>query len=325
MCIENKGLHYNDVYLIPSYFDGESRSNISTQCILGKFIFDLPVIPANMKCVMDINCAEKITESWTAPYIMHRFGDTFKFVEDANKQGLNFISISIGVKETDSDLLNKIKANGLQVDCITIDIAHGHSKLMSLMISKVKNLFPDAILIAGNIGTPQAAADLCKWGADVLKVGIGPGAACTTKLKTGFHTPMFSTIMNVADARPTNIPIIADGGISFNGDIAKAIVAGADFVMCGKMFAELSDSPAETLHTPQGIFKEYYGSASEFNKGHTNNIEGKRELLQLNPLTFKSKLKEIKQDLQSAISYAGCYSSANISALKYCQWGVHTN
>ena len=152
MCIENKGLHYNDIYLMPSYFDGTSRSSISTQSKLGKFTFDLPVIPANMKCVIDINCAEKMTESWVAPYIMHRFGDTFKFVQDANKQGLNFISISVGVKENDSDLLNSpnretiINKYGVPSSTYKINnLLYLHYKKNKIVIALIENQVTEII------------------------------------------------------------------------------------------------------------------------------------------------------------------------------------
>lgn len=313
----DKSLHYKDIYLIPDYFDGSSRVDVITSQKLGNHWFELPVIPANMKCSISYETATTLA-ACRYPYIMHRFGDNLQFVKNIQDKFPGPISISIGVKENDIKLLNDIKANNLCVDYITIDIAHGHSRMMKEMISTVKQTLPNSFVIAGNIGTAKAATDLIQWGADAIKIGVGPGAVCTTSKKTGVVTPMFSTIQSIRQVIH-KIPLIADGGISCTGDIVKALVAGANFVMCGKMFAELKDSPASLITADGRSYKEYYGSASEFNKGHNNNIEGKRDLLPLNPMTYLEKMSEIKQDLQSAISYAGF---SNINGLKNMKWGV---
>jgi GMP reductase len=257
---------------------------------------------------------------------MHRFGiSNYDFVKTANKENWRTISISVGVKSTDLDVLRKIHNDNLRIDYITIDIAHGHSVLMKNTISEIKSIFGnDVFVIAGNVATPNAVHDITTWGADAIKVGIGQGSPCTTKDKTGFTMPMFSCMLECA--KNANIPVIADGGVKCNGDVAKALVAGADMVMVGGMFAECVDSPAEnitkTLQTgfftseafrPSNYkpeykdvcYKRYYGSASQYNKGHSKNIEGVLREVPCNELTYLEKLNEMSMDLQSSISYAG--------------------
>jgi GMP reductase len=152
-------------------------------------------------------------------------------------------------------------------------------------------------------------------------------SACTTKLKTGFTMPMFSCIADIAlrretchDRRAKNCMIIADGGIKHNGDIVKALVAGADWVMSGKLFAECTDSPSPEVLTETGTKKTYYGSASYHNKGHNKNVEGTMIIMESNGMTYLEKLEEIKQDIQSGISYAGVTNVNQLyNAVKWCQ------
>ena len=142
---------------------------------------------------------------------------------------------------------------------------------------------------------------------DAIKGGIGGGSVCSTKLKTGFTFPMFSCLQSCS--RVCDIPIIADGGAIHNGDIAKALVAGASMVMSGSMFIGCIDSPAEIVYARpgkiSGYSKVYYGSASEHNKGQKKHVEGFKRLVTVNGLTFEEKFLEIQEDLSSAISYAG--------------------
>lgn len=310
-----QSLHYNDIHLIPNYSEVSSRKLIDTSCILGKHLFKLPVIPANMKCVINQEIARNLDSSGYF-YIMHRFGiDNLDFVKWASSNMFDIFSISIGTKEEDIQTLFKIAHTfPLVVHYITIDTAHGHHLVVKETIKKIKDIFPNAFIIAGNIGTSKAAEDLINWGSSAIKCGVGPGASCITRLKTGFYTPMFSTILNIRKDHP-DICIIADGGIQENGDIAKALVAGANLVMAGSIFAQCIDSPAKT----NGDYKEYYGSASFHNKGHSNNIEGKLKLIKPNNMSYLEKMNEIRQDLQSAISYSG---GTDLKAFKNVEWGI---
>jgi GMP reductase len=163
---------------------------------------------------------------------------------------------------------------------------------------------PTAFVIAGNVGTPEAVIDLENWGADATKVGIGPGKVCITKLKTGFGTGGWQLSALKWCARVATKPIIADGGIREHGDIAKSIRFGATMVMIGSMLAGHEESPGQTVEVDGRLFKEYYGSASDFNKGEYKHVEGKRIL---EPIKGKlsETMVEMEQDIQSSISYAG--------------------
>ena len=192
-------------------------------------------------------------------------------------QGL-YASISLGVKKADYDTVDQFVALGLTPDYVTIDIAHGHADSVKNMIECLKAKLPGAFVIAGNVGTPEAVIDLENWGADATKVGIGPGKVCITKLKTGFGTGGWQLSALKWCARVATKPIIADGGIREHGDIAKSIRFGATMVMIGSMLAGHEESPGQTVEVDGRLFKEYYGSASDFNKGEYKHVEGKRIL-----------------------------------------------
>ncbi len=341
---KNPLLSYEQVCLLPKCGIVGSRSSCDTSyfdSVTGT-LFKVPVMPANMKCCIDTSKAKWMSENGYF-YSMHRFGDNYEFVRTANEEGWKFISVSVGVKESDTDFIDWIVENNMRVDCITIDIAHGHSYSMRLMIEYIKSRY-FCLLVAGNVCTPQACHDLKSWGADMIKVGIAQGGACTTYGKTGFGTPMFSTVLECSQA--TDIPIIADGGIKTNGDISKALAAGAKMVMAGSLFASCIDSPAESIydnswmeHAPYGgllsnsdeyiqglkvkygkvVKKVYFGSASKFNKGGDRHIEGKLIQLECNEMTYEQKLTEIQDDIQSAISYSGGLNLEKITSTEWRQ------
>lgn len=324
-------LTYDDICLVPQMSECKSRS----ECIVSKkflgFDFKLPVMPSNMKSVIDTDWAYYLSEN-DYLYSMHRFDiDIEEFVRECNRDNWKLVSISVGVKNYEN-LIYDFHSSGLRVDIITIDIAHGHSESMRQTIKYIKDTLPNVKIIAGNVATQQAVRDLYKWGADAVKVGIGQGSPCTTKNKTGFTMPMFSCVKNcsgqlygdtIFDDCGSNIndyekiPIIADGGILHNGDIAKAIVAGADFVMAGGIFASCTDSPAKEVEVDGVWHKAYFGSASFENKKMKRNIEGKLKKLPQNGMLLSEKLQEIKQDLQSSVSYGGVKNINDLTKVKY--------
>ena len=304
---------YSDIALVPRRGILKTRQNADTSIFLGKNRFHLPVVPANMKCTIDWYLAHKLAQN-NYFYVMHRFDNSNKaFIDWAIRERIRYLSISVGVKEEDRELITALKSI-VTPEYITLDIAHGHSLLAIDMIKFIKDNLPDTFLIAGNVATPEGAIDLMYAGADAIKVGIGQGNACTTKDKTGFTMPMFTCVQNIKNTKEIKIPIIADGGIKTNGDIVKAIVAGADMVMCGSLFAECCDSPSDVVTDENGVkYKLYFGSASEHNKFHKAHIEGTLRKIQENSMTYLNKLEEIRQDLSSAISYSGGIS---LDALK---------
>ncbi|WP_394011753.1 IMP dehydrogenase [Anaerococcus cruorum] len=153
-----------------------------------------------------------------------------------------------------------VKAN---VDVITVDTAHGHSKNVVSAIKDLKEKYPDLQIIAGNIATAEAAHDLIEAGADAIKVGIGPGSICTTRVVTGIGVPQITAIINcVEEAKKYDIPVIADGGIKYSGDITKALACGASVIMAGSLFAGTEESPGETILFEGRQYKEYRGMGS---------------------------------------------------------------
>jgi len=311
-------LHYENIFLKPNFNTVESRSEIDTSVNFCGHIFKLPIIPANMKCCIDINTCELLDKSGYL-YVMHRFEDDMQnFVRYAHIQNFNTVSISVGIQSKDKALINNLANHKLRVDFITIDVAHGHHSKVANQIKVIKDNLPEAKVIAGNVATPDGVEYLQDNGADAVKVGIGGGYACTTKDKTGFTYPMFTCIQECA--RVARVPIIADGGVRCNGDIAKALVAGASLVMCGSIFASCSDSPAPVVRDELGRkYKQYYGSASIHNKKNNKNVEGTMRLMETDIFTYIEKMNEIQEDLQSAISYAG---GRDLSALLNVQYGV---
>ena len=227
-----------------------------------------------------------------------------------------YASISMGVKAVDCDTIDRLLANGLKPEFVTIDIAHGHADSVRKMIELLKEKMPSTFVIAGNVATPEAVIDLENWGADATKVGVGPGKVCITKLKTGFGTGGWQLSALKWCSRVANKPIIADGGIRSHGDIAKSVRFGATMVMIGSLFAGHDESPGKTVEVDGQFFKEFYGSASDFNKGEYKHVEGKRIL---EPIKGKlaNTLREMQEDVQSSISYAGGTRLLDIRKVNY--------
>lgn len=320
---------YSDITLIPRFFKGKSRSEIDVSCHFLNKQFKLPVVPSNMSSVINEDIAKYLSfENYF--YVMHRFfkepDGNIKLLRRMNDQLWPIISISVGVQEGDKEFIKQIAKEKLKVDFVTVDIAHGDSQLMKNMIWIIQEYLPQVKIIAGNVCSSEGAYDLIEWGAHCVKIGIAQGGACSTYGKTGFGLPMPLTAWHIyQDWSKDRFPIIIDGGVKTNGDIAKAIALAYQssskmptnkdgvildikrslpqvMVMAGSLFAACDDSPADRDDYGQ---KQYYGSASAKQKGHNKNVEGFEVMLRGNNMTYAEKLKEIEQDLQSAASYAG--------------------
>ena len=306
---------YDNVLLLPRKCRVESRSECDASVLFGAHRFKLPVVPANMKTVVDV----PITE-WLAAngyfYVMHRFDvDNVAYARSMREKGL-IVSVSSGVKAADYAVIDRLAAEGVGADYITIDIAHGHADSVHKMIEHIKKKLPKTFVIAGNVATPEAVIDLENWGADATKVGVGPGKVCITKLKTGFGTGGWQLSALKWCARVATKPIIADGGIRDHGDIAKSVRFGASMVMIGSLFAGHEESPGATVEVDGKLFKEYYGSASDFNKGEYKHVEGKRILEPIKG-RLADTLREMREDVQSSISYAGGTTLMDVRKVNY--------
>jgi GMP reductase len=307
---------YEDIQLVPNKCVVNSRSECDTTVTLGGRQFKLPVVPANMQTIIDEKIALYLAEN-NYFYIMHRFEPEkrLSFIEDMQAKGL-YASISVGVKEEEYRFIEELARTELTPEFITIDIAHGHSNAVINMIQHIKKYLPESFVIAGNVGTPEAVRELENAGADATKVGIGPGKVCITKIKTGFGTGGWQLAALRWCAKAASKPIIADGGIRTHGDIAKSIRFGASMVMIGSLFAGHEESPGETIEIDGKFVKEYFGSASEYQKGEKKNVEGKKMFVEQKG-SLQDTLTEMEQDLQSSISYAGGTTLDSIRHVDY--------
>ncbi|MFJ5716987.1 GMP reductase [Neobacillus sp. NPDC093127] len=307
---------YEDIQLIPAKCIVNSRSECDTTVTLGGHKFKLPVVPANMQTIIDEKISVYLAENGYF-YVMHRFEPEKRqdFIKDMKSRGL-IASISVGVKEEEYQFIQHLAEEQLTPEFITIDIAHGHSNAVIEMIKHIKKHLPQSFVIAGNVGTPEAVRELEHAGADATKVGIGPGKVCITKIKTGFGTGGWQLAALRWCAKAASKPVIADGGIRTHGDIAKSVRFGATMVMIGSLFAGHEESPGETVEKDGKLYKEYFGSASEFQKGEKKNVEGKKMFVEYRGSLIDT-LIEMEQDLQSSISYAGGNKLESIRNVDY--------
>ena len=307
---------YEQVQLIPNKCIVKSRSECDPSVQFGPRRFKIPVVPANMQTVLNEELAIKLAQAGYF-YIMHRFEPEKRldFVKKMHELGL-YASISVGIKDDEYHFIDELKAANYPVDYITIDVAHGNTDYVIQMIRYIKKNLPKTFVIAGNIATPAAVRDLENAGADATKVGVGPGRVCITKIKTGFGTAGWQLSAIRLCSKTARKPIIADGGIRTHGDIAKSYRFGADMVMIGSLLAAHEESPGETSQEDGVTYKEYFGSASQFQKGIYRNVEGKKILLPSRGSIFDT-LKEMEEDLQSSISYAGGRDIGAIRTVDY--------
>jgi GMP reductase len=307
---------FEDINLLPKLCVVNSRSECDTSVTFGGKKFKLPVVPANMQSVIDEALAVKLAQKGYF-YILHRFDiDVVSFISKMKEMNL-ITSISIGVNEDSYELLNQIIEKNLIPDFIIIDIAHGYSIKMKSMLKFIKSKNIKSFIIAGNISTKEAVKDLTKWGADALKVGISPGSACTTWPTTGFGSKNCQASTILECSKESKIPIIADGGIRTPSDITKALVLGADMVMIGGMLSGFEDSPGHLIEIDGKQKKEFWGSASQFQSGKTNRIEGKKILIDYKDHSIIDYMKYLEECLQSSISYGG---GTKIEDLKSVKW-----
>jgi IMP dehydrogenase len=221
----------------------------------------MPFVSANMDTITESPMALAM-DKMGGLGILHRFMSVEKQIEEVHKlknAGLSRIAASVGVNEEGRERAKKLIREGVNI--LTIDIAHGHSVAMIEMIQWLKKEGGANVdLIAGNVATPEAARELIEAGADSIKVGIGPGSMCTTRVITGCGVPQLTAIAwCVEEARAHNVPVIADGGLRTSGDIVKALAAGADCVMLGSLLSGTLETPGEIHHGR----KHYRGMASK--------------------------------------------------------------
>jgi IMP dehydrogenase len=256
-----RGLTFDDVLLTPQKSEVRSRRDPSLEShITKKYKFQTPILSANMDTVTETEMALAMARMGGLG-VLHRFVSTetqVGFVEALKDSGVEIISASMGVNEEDRDRATKLVAAGVKI--MTIDIAHGHSIAMLDTMKWLKDKFPDIEIIAGNVATPEATEELIAFGASAIKVGIGPGSMCTTRIITGCGVPQLTAIAQCSEiGRKYQVPIIADGGLRTSGDIVKAFAAGASAIMLGSMLAGTIETPGDIKMGK----KQYRGMASK--------------------------------------------------------------
>lgn len=345
-----KGLSYNDVLLIPQQTDLISRNEVCTKTRLTKNItLNIPIISSNMDSVTESDMAIAMALHGGIG-IIHRFNTieeqvaevkrVKRYCDDNNKLVGIITSRDTNLIPADNRLVSEIMtkkenlindrlvvgaAIGVQddaleraealvqagVDVLVIDVAHGHSASVLEMIHIIKNTFPLVDLIAGNVATAQGTRALIEAGADCIKVGVGPGSICTTRIATGCGYPQLSAIIQCAqEANRFNIPIIADGGIACSGDITKAIAAGASTVMLGNLLAGTDESPGRPFYKNGKKYKVIRGMASfganlSRNKKLPNDYVEGVEAFQLYKGSVKDIIQQLLYGLRSGMSYCG--------------------
>jgi guanosine monophosphate reductase len=257
------GLTFDDVLLIPQKTTIASRKDVDVATRLTKRIsLDIPIVSANMDTVTESAMAIAMAEAGGIG-IIHRFLPVAKQAQEVSKvkkKGLK-VGAAIGVKGDYAERSEALVAAG--VDVLVLDIAHGHSIFLLNVLKELKNRYKKVDIIAGNVATYEGARELIKYGADAIKVGIGPGSICITRLVAGAGVPQLTAVMDaVRAAKKANVPVIADGGIRRSGDIVKALAAGAGTVMMGSFFAACKESPSLLFEKDGRKFKLTRGMAS---------------------------------------------------------------
>ena len=316
-----QALTYDDIQLIPNFSDIPTRQSISLAVNISRnYSIDIPIVGSCMDTVTEFEMASTLMDMGGVG-CLHRFMSIDEQIKQVKKLvayrdtdvSMSHLPIMAAVGVVGDFLERALALEAAGCNIILIDIAHGHHQNMEVAIKALKDNLQENItdVIAGNIATATAAEDLIAWGADGLRVGIGGGSLCTTRVKTGFGVPNVTSIEDVFDiADDAGIPIMADGGIKSSGDIAKALAVGADCVMVGSLLAGTKESPGAILETPAGLFKRYRGSASlETKVTHgqkSRNVEGESTTI-----PFKGGVRFIVNGLTDGIRSAFSYAGAN--------------
>jgi len=309
---------YDDVLLAPQKSKVKSRSDVSLKTNLtNNFSLDLPIISSNMDSITGVEMANSLGKLGGIS-ILPRFSTIEEEVEmlQTIKKDIK-VGASIGIKEDYLERVEKLIQN--KVDLLVVDVAHGHMEKVSEVTKEIKNKYPSIVLVAGNVATYEAAKDLFLAGADVVKVGVGPGSICTTRVETGHGVPQLTAIMEASKAaKKFNKTIIADGGIKNVGDIVKALAAGAHAVMLGNMLAGVDETPGEIFEVDGKKYKKYFGSTSKEQKekhslkvqndaNYLKHIEGVSGAV-LYKGSLESIIEKIKAGVSSGLSYSGAFN-----------------
>ncbi len=294
-----EALTFDDVTLAPNY-SNILPSDVSTAIKLAKYLsLKIPLISSAMDTVTESKMAIAIAEKGGIGVIHRNLTVQDQIKEIKKVKSKNFlVGAAVGASLYEHKRAEKILKEDL--DLIVVDTAHGHTKKVADIIRKINKIKPKrTALCAGNIATTEAAKFLIKLGVDIIKVGIGPGSICTTRLVAGIGVPQLSAILNVRKAiGKKKTTLIADGGIKFSGDLAKALAAGADAVMIGSLFSGTDQAPGKIIKRNEKLFKSFRGMGSNgaMNKGSADRYFQSKQ---------KDSSKYVAEGVEGFVKYKG--------------------
>ena len=327
-------LDYSDVLFRPKRSTLKSRKDVDLN---RKYTFKhsrlswkgIPIIASNMDGVGEIDVAKKLSShklmtALTKQHNINQIGTIYK-----KNIFFDSIALSCGTSKDSYNRLNSILKKYPKFKFICIDVANGYSENFSNFVSEVRKKYPKKTIIAGNVVTADMTQELVLSGADIVKVGIGPGSVCTTRIQTGVGYPQLSAVMECADAaHGLGAHIIADGGCTCPGDVAKGFGAGADFVMLGGMLAGHKEGGGDRIEENGIKFIEFYGSSSEeANEKHYGGLanyrssEGKKVKIQMKN-SLDSTIRDILGGVRSSCTYVG---ASSLKQLSKCNTFVRVN
>ena len=294
-----EALTFDDVTLVPKY-SSVLPSDVITETSLSKNLhLKIPLITSAMDTVTESKMAIAIAKAGGIG-VIHRNLDVKKQILEIKKVKSQKLLVGAAVGAGDNEFIRAKKILKENIDLLVVDTAHGHTKKVGEIITKIKKIKPKKVtLCAGNVATFEAASFLVKLGVDIIKVGIGPGSICTTRLVAGIGVPQLSAILNVKKGlKKKKVSIIADGGIKFSGDIAKALAAGADAVMIGSLFAGTDEAPGKIIKKNGKLYKSFrgMGSIGAMNKGSADRYY---------QLKQKDKSKYVPEGVEGFVKYKG--------------------
>ncbi len=297
-------LSYNDVLLVPQHSDIKSRSEVNLESRLGNKSYTLPIISSPMDTVTGTEMALAMEEAGGLG-IIHRYCSIPEQIEMISYEGVR--AAAVGITGDFVDRVAALYNAGIRIFCL--DVAHGDHLHMQIAIERLKNTYGEEVhVMAGNVATREAYERLSKWGADSVRIGIGGGSICSTRIQTGHGMPTFQSVLDCSQSE-CDATIIADGGITTAGDIVKALAAGADFVILGSLLAGTNETPGEVFKSKKGKeYKVYRGMASKeaqkdwrgsfsSNEGVSTTVDTKGPV--------KSILDDLANGIRSGLSYSG--------------------
>ena len=299
MVLIKEALTFDDVTLAPKYSE-ILPSETDTSVSLTKYLkLKIPLLSSAMDTVTESRMAIALAKAGGLG-VIHRNLDIKKQLSEIKKVKKQKLIVGAAVGAAPNEFIRAKEIIKEGVDLIVVDTAHGHTKKVAQIIKYIRKIKSNKIaLCAGNIATPNAAKFLIKLGVDIIKIGIGPGSICTTRLVAGIGVPQLSAILDIRNSlKNKNVKIISDGGIKYSGDLAKAFAAGADAIMIGSLFAGTNETPGKLIKKNGQLFKSFrgMGSVGAMNKGSADRYSQKKQ---------KDSSKYVPEGVEGFVKYKG--------------------